>query len=261
MHATYSPRMRVAFVGKGGAGKSSLAGTFARLLAATGERVLALDSDPMPGLAFSLGVPQSDRGLPDEAVEEHEDEDGRTRYRLAAGMTGTEAVERWAVRTADGVHVLQLGKAHGPTWRNTRQHFGFQRVLDDLPGDGWSIVGDLPGGTRQPFLTWGRYAQTFLVVVEPTPASLLTGRRLARLAASAHAPRVVAVANKVREPGDVERVAERTGLPVLAAVPFDAAQAEADRKGRPLLDDSPGAAAVTAVRSLVDALISEKEPA
>ncbi len=32
--------MRVAFVGKGGAGKSSLAGTFARVLAGTGERVL-----------------------------------------------------------------------------------------------------------------------------------------------------------------------------------------------------------------------------
>ena len=253
--------MRVAFVGKGGAGKSSLAGTFARLLASTGERVLALDSDPMPGLAFSLGVPQSDSGLPDEAVEEYQDDDGRTRYRLAAGMTGTAAVERWSVRTADGVHFLQLGKAHGPTWRNTRQHFGFQRVLDDLPDDGWSIVGDLPGGTRQPFLTWGRYAKTFLVVVEPTPASLLTARRLARLASSARAPRVLAVANKVYGPGDAQRVAERTGLHVVGAVPFDAAMAQADRLGRPLLDEDPAAPAVTAVRSLVDALTSEREPA
>lgn len=39
--------VRVAFVGKGGAGKSSIAGTFARLLAVTGQPVLALDSDPM----------------------------------------------------------------------------------------------------------------------------------------------------------------------------------------------------------------------
>ena len=252
--------MRVAFVGKGGVGKSSLAGTFARLLARSGERVLALDSDPMPGLAFSLGVPQTDAGLPDDAVEEY-DEDGRTRYRLHAGMTGTDAVERFAARTSDGVYFLQLGKARGPRWNNTRQHFGFQRVLDDLPGSGWSVVGDLPGGTRQPFMTWGRYATTFLVLVEPTPPSLLTGRRLARLAATARAPRVLAVANKVREADDVQRGAERTGLPVVGAVPLDPAVAEADRLGVPVLDHEPAAPAVAAVRSLVEELSSQKEPA
>ena len=252
--------MRVGFVGKGGAGKSSLAGTFARLLAARGERVLALDSDPMPGLAFSLGIDQSDAGLPDDAVEPYED-DGRTRYRLREGLTGPGAVEQYAVRTADGVHFLQLGKAHGPRWDNTRQHFGFQRVLDDLPGDGWSVVGDLPGGTRQPFLTWGRYAQTFLVVVEPTPSSLLSGRRLAKLGAMPQAPRVLAVANKVREPADAQLVAERTGLEVVGAVPFDPAVGEADRHGRAVLDHDPDAASVAAVRSLVDALRSQEVPA
>jgi len=242
--------MRVAFVGKGGAGKSSLAGTFARVLASTGEQVLALDSDPMPGLAFSLGVPQSDSGLPDEAVEEYADEEGRTRYRLRDGLTGTGAIAQYAGRTTEGAYFLQLGKARGPQWSNTRQHFGFQRVLDDLPG-----------GTRQPFFTWGRYAHTFLVVVEPTPASLLTGRRLARLAATAQAPRVLAIANKVRQPGDAERVAERTGLKVLGAVPFDPALGDADRLGRPILDHDPDGPTVTAVRSIVDALRHEKEPA
>jgi CO dehydrogenase maturation factor len=251
--------MRVAFVGKGGAGKSSLAGTFARLLARSGERVLALDSDPMPGLAFSLGVDPSDAGLPDDAVEEYEDDDGRRRYRLREGLTGPGAVEQYAVDAPDGVRFLQLGKARGPTWSNTRSHFAFQRVLDDLPASGWSIVGDLPGGTRQPFMTWGRYAQVFLVVVEPTPAGLLTGRRLARLAAMAQAPRVLAVANKTRAPEDADRVAERTGLPVLGAVPFDAALGVADRLGRPLLDDDPDGPAVAAVRSLVEALTDERE--
>lgn len=245
--------MRVAFVGKGGAGKSSLAGTFARVLAAAGERVVALDSDPMPGLAFALGVGHSDAGLPDDAVEEYE-EDGRRRFRLRPGLTGTGAVEQYAVRAPDGVYFLQLGKARGPRWDNTRQHFGFQRVLDDLPGDGWSIVGDLPGGTRQPFMTWGRYARTFLVVVEPGTASVLTGRRLARLAAMGKGAEVLAVANKVREPDDVARVAAGTGLPVVAAVPLDPGLATAARLGAPPVEGAPDGPAVTAVRSLVEAL-------
>jgi CO dehydrogenase maturation factor len=253
--------VRVAFVGKGGAGKSSLAGTFARTLARTGRRVLAVDSDPMPGMAFSLGAAQSDAGLPDDVVEEQPGEKGPRRFRLRTGLTGRDVVEQYAVRAPDGVRFLQLGKARGPRWDNTRQHFGFQRVLDDLPGDGWSIVGDLPGGTRQPFMSWGRYAQTFLVVVEPTPASMLTGRRLARLAATPAAPRVLAVANKVRAAGDAALVAARTGLPVLGSIPFDPALGEADRRGAALLDVDGDAAAVTAVRFLVDALLEERSPA
>lgn len=246
-------------MGKGGAGKSSLAGTFARLLARRGDRVLALDSDPMPGMAFSLGVPQSDAGLPDDLVEEFADADGRRRYRLRSGLTGTRAAERYAVQGPDGVRFLQLGKARGPRWNNTLAHFGFQRVLDDLPAEDWSIVGDLPGGTRQPFMTWGRYADTYLVVVEPTPASLLTGRRLARLANAAHNPRVLAVVNKVREDGDVQRAVDDTGLAVVGAVPFDPALGRADRAGRAVLDVDPDGVTAAAVGSLVDALRRETE--
>lgn len=245
-------------MGKGGVGKSSLAGVFARLLARDGQPVLALDSDPMPGLAFSLGVPHSDAGLPDEAVEEYDD-NGRQSFRLPVGVSGPDAVERYAARGPDGVRFLQLGKARGPVWNNTRQHFAFQRVLDDLPDSGWHVVGDLPGGTRQPFQTWARYART-VVVVEASPASLLTGRRLARLAGMEGAPRVVAVANRVQGDGDIAQIAERTGLPVLGAVPFDDAFGAAARLGRPLLDLDPDAVSVAAVRSLVHTLRSESEP-
>jgi len=256
---TYAQAMRVAFVGKGGAGKSSLAGTFARVLAGTGERVLALDSDPMPGLAFALGIDRRDEGLPDEAVEGYDD-NGRRRYRLRDGLSGTGAVEQYAIVGPNGVRFLQLGKARGRRWNNAPQHFGFQHVLDDLPGDGWSIVGDLPGGTRQPFMTWGRYAQTFMVVVEPTPASMLTGRRLARLATMPQAPRVVVVANKVRERGDIERVRAGTGLSVIGAVPFDRGLVVADRLSLAVLDHDPEGPTVTAVRSLVDVLQNGMEP-
>lgn len=247
--------MRVAFVGKGGAGKSSVAGTFARVLAATTtERVLALDSDPMPGMAFSLGIESTDAGLPDDLVEARTGEDGRVQYRLRPGLTGAGVVERHAVRAPDGVRFLQLGKARGPRWDNTRAHVAFQRVLDDLPGAGWSVVGDLPGGTRQPFLTWARWAEVVLVVVEPTPASVLTGRRLSRLSGAHDGQRVLAVVNKVRDPADGQAVAERTGLELAGCVPFDPALADADRRGLAVLDADPGGPTASAVRSLVETL-------
>jgi len=251
------PRVRVAFVGKGGAGKSALAGTVARTLAATGRPVLALDSDPMPGLAFSLGVPASEAGIPDEAVEPVE-RHGRATFRLRADLTAEEVVRRYAVSGPDGVRFLQLGKARGPRWDNARQHAAFQQLLDALPLDGWSVIGDLPGGTRQPFQTWGRYARTVLVVVEPTPASILTGRRLARLVHSRARPVVRAVAAKTRAPGDAGQVAAGTGLPVVGAVPLDPAVRAAEESGRSVLDVDPDCAYAVAVRSLVGTLLAEE---
>lgn len=59
--------MRVAFVGKGGSGKSVIAGTVSRELARQAQRVLALDFDTMPGLAYTIGLRDvPDAGLPED---------------------------------------------------------------------------------------------------------------------------------------------------------------------------------------------------
>lgn len=249
--------MRIAFVGKGGAGKSAIAGTFARLLARRGEPVLVVDSDPVPGLAFSLGVESTDAGIPDEAVVENPAERG-PRFILRDGLSAADAVERYAVHGPDEVRVLQFGKVRDSGRGLMRSQFAFRQITNELPEDKWSLVGDLPGGTRQPFMGWGRYARTVLIVVEPMAKSLLSGRRLARLQFIDDPPRVVAVANKVRDEGDVERVEERTGLQVVGAVPLDDALAEADRRGLALLDHAPDSAAVQAIDSLVERLRAEE---
>ena len=55
--------MRIAICGKGGSGKSTIAGTLARQLARRGHKVVAVDADPNPNLGVSVGVRR-------EAVEE-----------------------------------------------------------------------------------------------------------------------------------------------------------------------------------------------
>jgi CO dehydrogenase maturation factor len=278
--------MRIAFVGKGGSGKSAIAGTFARLLARTGEPVLVLDSDPMPGLALSLGLEPSDAGIPDDAVEEHPD--GRPRFRLRDDLRPLDAVARYAAYAPDGVRLLQLGKLHGNVADLSRSQHAYQQILDalvdgippepDAPasppadaatGDGaaiasGSLIGDLPGGTRQPFFGWGRFANTYLVVVEPTAKSLLAARRLAHLASGwSHDRtfRVLAVPSKVREDGDAEWIAAHTGLEVLAAVPWDEELAAAERAGQAPVDGAPDSAAVAAIASLVERVPSRTREA
>lgn len=251
--------MRVALVGKGGAGKSAIAGILARVLARQGQPVLAVDSDPMPGLSLSLGLGMVDAAIPDEAVEERSQDDPGPRYRLRRGLSAVEAVERYAVDAPDGVRFLQFGKLSGHVAPFVRSQFAFRQILDELPLESLTIVGDLPGGTRQPFSGWARYADTVLVVVEPTAKGLLSGRRLARLALGDARPRrLAAVANKVRDPADTALVRSRTGLEVLAAVPWDEAVGDAERRGVSVLDESPDSAAVAVVTSLAEQLTEDQ---
>lgn len=252
--------MRMAFVGKGGVGKSAIAGTFCRALARQGHPVLAIDSDPLPGLAFSLGLTVSDAPLPDEAIEDKAEGEEGPRFRLRTGLSAGDAIEQYAATAPDGVRFLQFGKHRGDTGRALwRSQFAFRQIVRELPEDRWNVVGDLPGGTRQPFTGWGDFARLVVIVVEPTAKSLLTGRRLARLALDTdHPRRIVALANKVREEGDVETVARRTGLEVVGAIPWDEALAEAERQMAAPIDMAPDSPAVRAVESLVGQLSEER---
>jgi CO dehydrogenase maturation factor len=246
--------VRVAFVGKGGSGKSAIAGTVVRALAADGQRVLAIDSDPMPGLAWTIGLTPTDEGFPDEVTEEGPPHGPR--WQLRHDLTPEDAVERYATVGPDGIHFIQFGKLRGHVGGLQRSQHAFNQIAKGITDDRWHLVGDLPAGTRQAFFGWASYADLLLVVVEPTVKSVISARRLARMAdpagrrEGAHVPRVVAVANKVAGDDDVAMIARRTGLEVRAAVPFDEAFAAAERLGRPPFDAAADSPAVRAVASL-----------
>ncbi len=247
--------MRLAVAGKGGSGKSFVAGTLARLLARAGHRVLVLDSDPMPGLGVSLGMGLIEEDMLAGAVER----DDADRWRLRRGIGPARAVQRYSVEGPDGVRLLQFGKpGHeglGPIMGSLT---GFTQVVRRLAQDrvlaGWTIIGDLPAGPRQPAYDWAPYADRFLVIVEPTWQSVLTGRRVARLATARGRAEVEIVANKVAGAPDVEFVAQEMGRTPLAVVPADPAVADADRAGRAPLDAAPETPAVRAVGELADRL-------
>ncbi len=253
--------MRVAFVGKGGAGKSAIAGTFCRFLARKGEPVLAIDSDPLPGLALSLGLDiDDDVRIPDEAVRERAMGESGPRFRLVEGLDVVESIRKWSVEAPDGVRFLQFGKVKGQAESGQRlwkSQMAFRQITRDLPDDEWHVVGDLPGGTRQPFTGWGSFARTVLIVVEPTSSGTLSARRLARMVELENVERVYAIVNKMRQPDDAELVTTRTGLEVVGAVPWDEEFADAERSRRAPIDAAPDSAAVRAVGSMVDRLVEK----
>lgn len=244
--------MRIAFIGKGGAGKSTISGTFARILARRGLEVLTVDCDPMPGLNFALGLPVVDIGIPDEATVEGLP-GAKPRFFLRPGLDAAGAIEAYAPVGADGVRYLQFGNMRADITSQFRAQAAFRQIVSELPHDRWHLVGDLPGGTRQPMFGWATFAETMAIVVEPTPKSISTACRLIRLREATWAPtELVAVANRVRTGADAAYIAERTGLRVIADIPDDATVAAADRAGIAPLDDCESSPFVVAVEALVD---------
>lgn len=251
---------RLAVVGKGGAGKSLVAGTLARLLAQKGRQVLTLDSDPMPGLALSLGLGEFSGASLAGAVES--DEQGRWRLRKRIGPV--RAVEEFSIVAPDGVRYLQGGKLGaegmvGIIGSVNGLHQVVRGVGKARRFATWTIVGDLAGGTRHVAYEWAPYADTFVLVVEPSWKSALTASRIAKIIRSRPGATVAPVANKVVDAEDVERIEAILEAKLAAAVPLDESVREAERLGVALVDHDRCAPAVKALLALVDHLC-DSEP-
>ena len=107
---------RIAVCGKGGSGKTTIAGTLARVLAQRGHRVIAIDGDSNPNLAITLGIPP-DRAatltpLPRTLLERRVDESGTTRVVLAEPAEAI--IQEYGIPAPDGVTLLLMGRVdHG----------------------------------------------------------------------------------------------------------------------------------------------------
>ena len=249
----------LAVAGKGGTGKSVVAGTLARVLARRGHRVLAVDSDPMPGLAHSLGVAEPEVTALLAAAEKDE---GRG-WRLKPGIGPARAVAGFTTPAPDGVRMLQLGKAREDGLAAlTGAVTAFLRIVQRLPEarslHRWTIVGDLPAGPRHPGAGFSAYARRYLVLVEPTGQSALTARRIARIARDHLGADVHFVASKISDGEQRERVERLLGEEADFEIPADPAVPDAERRGLAVLDAAPHSEVVRAVERLADAIAERR---
>jgi len=241
--------IRIAFAGKGGSGKSSVSGTFARLLAQRERPVLAVDSDPLPGMAYSLGITVDDHPTPDDVVVEGPE--GGPRWILRPDLDAARFIESYGTRGPDNVRYLQFGNTWGHFQTLQRGQHAWSQVVKEMDPAAWNVVGDLPGGTRQAMFGWAKYADVLAIVVEPTAKSIQVARRLQNISKADWAPsQVVVVANRVEDPGDVHRISSALQSPVIGIVPTDPAVTEADKLSLAPLDHQPGPF-VDAVEQLV----------
>ena len=244
--------MRVALAGKGGAGKTTISASLARLTSRAGLRVVAIDADTNPNLGLAIGA---DADLVAETPFLPASLVSRRLDGPALSCSVDEALKQFAVETPDGVLMVRMG-----TPRHTGEgclcsaHATAGALLADLGNSPDTVtIMDLEASPEHLSRGTARHADVLLLVAEPYFRSLQTVRLQAALAAELPLTRVAVVANKVRDQQDCLAIGEfcaELGLDMIGQIPWSDEIVEADRRAVPLIDHAPSCRAVAAIAEL-----------
>lgn len=263
--------MRVAIAGKGGTGKTTIAGTLARALARAGHReVLAIDADTNPNLASVLGVSRAAAeeivSLPRNLMERRTMEDGTTKQVFTADADAV--VQEFGVLGPDGVRLMVMGKVgHAGAGCLCGAHASVRGFLGEIASrasDDRHVIVDMEAGLEHLSRGTGRHVSRIVAVLEPYYRSMETARNVVLLARDLGIHDVVVVANKVRDDGDRDAIASfcaAHAMRLVGEVPFDGDLAAAERSGGAPFDLVPASPAVRAISALAATLVAPPVPA
>jgi CO dehydrogenase maturation factor len=240
--------LRLAIMGKGGAGKTVISSTVARLLARQGRKVLAADMDTNPGMVYSIGMKGQDVSIPLEVLEENPG--AAYGWQMRAGLLPREIVEHHTATGPDGVRVTSLGKiGEADKIAAKRTVVAMVQMLLGFGEPEWDVIGDLEAGPTTPFERYHAFSDDVVVVVGPAWRSAMTARRLLPMVGEGRSTTIVA--NRFRDEPD------HPGLAPTIRIPFDPDVAEAERLGLSPLDECPNSPAIHAIHQVVELFVSQ----
>ena len=251
--------MRIAVAGKGGAGKTTFSATLARLLARGGCSVVAIDADTNPNLASALGLdPSIVNAVPILATTIV------SRRLDGAGLNVPleDVLDTFGVSGPDGVRLVRMGMPdHAQEGCLCSAHAAGSALMSALGArPGTVTVMDLEASPEHLSRGTARHADVLVLVAEPYFRSLEAVRLQSRLAREMPNLTIGTIANKVRSAEDSDAVAEflaTLDLPLWGTIPWSDDVTAADRSRRALIDDAPECAAVRAISTIAQYLVSQ----
>jgi CO dehydrogenase maturation factor len=253
--------MKIAVTGKGGVGKTTLAAALARLYAADGKRVLAVDADPDANLGLALGFSESEVATITPIAEMSDliaERTGADRQGYGAFFKINPRVDdipdAFAV-CKDGVKLLVMGTVDtGGGGCVCPEHVMLKRVISHLVLNSDDIIiMDMEAGIEHLGRGTAGMVDRFIVVVEPGARSIQTYERIRSLAADLGVKKVSVVGNKIANEADKAFIAARVeGDDLLGYISYGADVIEADKAGgSPLSADSVFSAEVREIKGRV----------
>ncbi len=252
--------LRIAFAGKGGTGKTTLAGLLCRsLLARNIKPILAVDADPNSCLADKLGLNV------ERTIGALREELRANPTAKPAGISKNEWIERQineSLVESAGLDLLAMGRQEGPDCYCFINNL-LREYLGRLGKQYAAVVIDNEAGLEHLSRRTDGRVDVMLVVCQPTVIGARTACRIMDLVRTLHLDigTCYLVLNQCTEqaPPDVMAQFAQTGLEHLAMIPVDPAITRADMLGQTVHDLPSHSPAAVAADGLVSALLERSK--
>ncbi len=255
--------MKVAFVGKGGSGKSTVGSLFVRHLIENNQTVLAIDADINQHFAEMIGAPfVSKKAISNDAnsadirrylLGTNKKIKGQEQFikttppgkgsRLICLQKDDPVMQRHTIAFADAGYFMHVGTYDddgiGTSCYHTNLAILENTVSHTLCGDNEWVVADMVAGTDAFAGPLYLLFDVIFMVVEPTPESVGVFKQFKKLAEAAGTfDRVYVVGNKIVDEDDKKYVQDAVGDKLVAALEYDPKLRKIRQQGGTITDIS-----------------------
>jgi CO dehydrogenase maturation factor len=254
--------MKIAISGKGGVGKTTLAGVMARILANRGRKVLAIDADPDSNLASAIGLPKEilAKLLPIASMTTMiEERTGSKKGTFGAMFKLNPKVDDIPDEMGvsyQGIKLLLLGcipQGGGGCYcpenvllKNLVRHLLVKKEE--------ALILDMEAGLEHLGRGSTGYVDALVIVVEPGQRAINTARQIKKLGEDLNIKKIMIVGNKVASEGDRRIIEESlSDFPVLGHMSFNPKILQADKEGKSPYDMDDK------IKEEVEAILTELE--
>ncbi len=240
--------MKIAITGKGGVGKTTLAGGLARLMAEEGYNVLAVDADPDANLASSIGIsPEEMEGVVPiadmkELVAERTGSKPGTYGTFFKMNPKVDDLPDALSRVHKGVRLLVMGTVkEGGGGCVCPESVMLKALLQHLLLARKDVViMDMEAGLEHLGRGTAGAVDAMIVVIEPGMRSVQTAQAIKKLASDLKVPRLFVVLNKIQGKEEEEAMLRHlSDFTVLGSISYNPQIRKSDLEGVSPYDTDP----------------------
>jgi CO dehydrogenase maturation factor len=255
--------VKIAVSGKGGVGKTLVSGGLACFFAYKDLTTIAIDADPSPNLALTLGLSPFEARKIVPISENKRLIDSKTNtgfsgvYKLSFKVD--DIVRDFSVETPCGVNLIVMGTVKSmdsgctcganAVVRGLLRHLIVER--DEV------VLVDMEAGVEHLGRGTAKNVDIMLIIADSSIKSLEIAKRINQLATEAGIRKVFLVGNKVADEMQkdaIEGFAKKNGLTILDFIPFDKNVLEAEMQGETPLK-KPDSSSIKRIKKIGASLV------